>query len=180
MIRAFSKFAFPLAALGLAALGSATNVPTFSATATDGKTYTAQSFIQRPTIIVFLMDGCPSNKAGVPLVNDLAAQLKGKVDVVGIMDSDLASVRKQVAEHSIQFPVIADPQKTIIKGFGAKRSFDLTGVGSKRQAVFTKIWEGTSRQSATEILNIIRGYGHSVPSVNWSKWPQSMVRGCML
>lgn len=180
MIRAFSKFAFPLAALSLAALGSATNVPAFSATATDGKTYTAQTFTQRPTIIVFLMEGCPSNKTGAPLINDLAAQLKGKVEVVGIMNADLTKVKAEVKEHAMQFPVIADPQKTIIKGFGAKRSFDLTGVGSPRQAVFTKIWEGTSRQSATEILNIIRGYGHSVPTVNWSKWPQSMVRGCML
>lgn len=180
MIRAFTKFAFPLAALGLAALGSATNVPAFSATATDGKTYTAQTFTQRPTIIVFLMEGCPSNKTGAPLINDLAAQLKGKVEVVGIMNADLAKVKAEVKEHAMQFPVIADPQKTIIKGFGAKRSFDLTGVGSPRQAVFTKIWEGTSRRNANEILNVIRGHGHSIPTVNWSKWPQSIVRGCML
>lgn len=154
-----------LAAIAALAVSCPYFVPAFKAKGTDGVQYTELTFTKKPTFIVFLKQGCPANPKGVPIVNELAAQLKDQVNVVGVINTDLAGARKEIETAKIKFPVIPDPNKVIIGGFKAERSFDLTMVATKKEAKWAKVWSGLDDTNVQEAIEIIRKHGHEVKPV---------------
>lgn len=169
--------------LGTAALAHAckNEVPEFKSRATDGKIYSKAGLAGHPTIFVFMKLGCPSNPEAIPDFNKLATSLRGRVQVVGIINSDLDSAKKYATQLRIDFPLIPDPKKTILKGFGAKRSLEMTYSAPKSgEAKYPKIWEGYSQAMVQEILSGVQHHGVKVPKLNLGYFPKEKRAGCSL
>jgi len=166
-----------LAAAALAWAGSSL-VPKFTAVGTDGQTYTPASFTQRPTLIIFLKEGCPSVPFGVDALNNLAAQLKTSVQVIGVVDADPALLKKQAAEWKLKFPLIPDPKKVLIDSFGAKAAFDFSAIGNRRTPTWSKLWPGISPANVDEALAQLRREGHTIPKAAFKPPQGGKLHGC--
>lgn len=168
------------AALGLMALASAcpNTVPEFQLEASNGKVYNAKSFVAKPTILVFLKRGCPANPSQTPHLNKLQEQFGDSLQIVGITNGTVDQAKAESERIKAKFPIIADQEMTLIKGFGAKRSFDLTLVATKTESKWPKLWEGLSEPAMTEVVDIIVKHGHSLPKVDLASFAKEAQRGC--
>lgn len=149
------KLSLLIAVAALAALSQAKEAPVFKAAATDGKTYTQKSLGAKPTLVFFVNSKCPHSKMAVPDLNKLRKLLGAKVHLVGVTELKLDEAKKYAKEIKAEFPLVADPDKKILKGFGAKFSLDMTLVTGKAKPAFSKVWEGYSKDWVQEALNQI-------------------------
>lgn len=153
-------------------------MPAFKATGTDGKTYTAQSFLKLPTIIVFLGMNCPHNPAAIPVFNRLQKELKGKAQIVAFINS--APVRAKAYAKSLKanFPFLSDPESKTMIAFGANHSLDLAYVADSKRPTFVGVTDGYDRATLTTILRGIRSAGRTMPAVNLNFVPVENQSGC--
>ncbi len=155
-------------------------VPNYRVTSTDGKVRSRAALVGKPTIFLFMKLGCPANPEAIPRFNRLATSLKGKVDVVGIINADLATAKKFAREMKITFPLLPDAKKTLIKGFGAKRSLEMTYSAPKSGlAKYPKVWDGYSRSMLQEVLDGIGHHGFKLPKIAIPYFPIEKRGGCM-
>jgi len=163
-------------AMACSAMAGTGTVPTFKLSATDGKTYTAGSMSSKPTIVIFIKRNCPINPKVAPMFNDLAKQLGTKVNIVGIINSDMEGAKSEKAKLKISFPIISDQGKTLIDGFGAKNSFDSSSVGTGGK--FAKVWSGISSVNAKEMVSGIEKSGTKIGAVSYSAFGDRKLMGC--
>jgi len=155
-------------------------VPVFSLAGSDGETYTAKSFMARPTIIVFIHYGCPGSYDLVKSFNSLQSQLKGQANVVAFAKISPEKAVTYAKEIKATFPIIADPSGKTIAGFGAKNGGNLTFVALSEEARFPKIWDGYSKPILKEVLDSIRKHGKTLPIVSLAAVPNEKTSGCKL
>lgn len=120
------------------------DAPNFSGVASDGKTYSLASLKQtkKPTLLYFIGSTCPVNAQAVKFYNAMAESYKGKVNVVGIIDTDKAGYKTWQTRFKAPYPVVYDPDLKIIKSYGAERSPWTILVDSKGKIV--EEWHGYS------------------------------------
>ncbi|PKN55045.1 MAG: hypothetical protein CVU56_23395 [Deltaproteobacteria bacterium HGW-Deltaproteobacteria-14] len=67
--------------------------------------------LKRRTLLVFAADFCPVCRRETPAIVDLARELRGKVDVVGVvMDGERDAAKRYVTAHDVDYPTIWDPE----------------------------------------------------------------------
>lgn len=150
-------------------------IPAFTASATDGKTYTAKSLVKKDTVLLFIQSHCPHNKKAMPDWNKVATALKGNVRVLGVIGADLKAAKEFSSHNKTVFPVLADKDFKMIEGFGAKQSLDHAVVLSRTQA-WEKSWSGYSEGSLRELLKTL---GTNV-KLDLSSFPEKTQSGCSL
>lgn len=165
-------------ALGTAAVAGTKFVPHFSERASDGKTYTQAAFSARPTLLIFLKQDCPSVPFGVKVINQLAADLKGRVQVFGIIDTDNAGAVKQNREWKFTFPLLPDPKRKLIDAFGAEAAFDFSVIGNRGEPQWKELYPGMSAATVNEALGSLRQQGHSIPTVRFRPPQGERLFGC--
>ncbi len=174
---------FTLAAIVLAGTAIAEEpckckpLPSFKLAATNGKTYTQSDMTKKATVVVFLKAGCPHNPKAVSDLNRLMTDLTSKVWVVGVVDLDAKAAKKYASELKVKFPLIADANKKVVNGFGAKRSLDMAIVCSHDKKV-AQVWEGYNQASLKELVVSLPGHGGPTLKMDYSKYPKSLVSGC--
>lgn len=124
--------------------GATGPAPTFSGRASDGKTYSNATLktTQKATLIYFIGHTCPVNAQAVKYFNAVGAAYKGKVNFLGVIDTDAAGYKTWQGRFKAPYPVIYDPNLKIIEAFGAERSPWAVLVDSKGQVVDE--WHGYS------------------------------------
>jgi peroxiredoxin len=74
-----------------------------------------------PYILYFIKIGCPVNDPLVGFYNQIARSYKG-VQFLGVIDGNAKAFENWNKKHKVTFPVVLDPDKKVIKAFGAQAS----------------------------------------------------------
>lgn len=152
-------------------------MPKFSAVATDGKTYTNDTFCAKPTVVVFLRANCPANPGAMADLNRLASQLGAKVAFVGVTNMTAKDAKAYAAKLGAKFPVVADPDKKIVDGFGAKKSLDMALICPKDKKI-AQSFDGYSRATIKAIVAALPGHGGPKLALDLGKYPTAKKSGC--
>ena len=112
--------------------------PDFELSDQDGKRHTLKSLLADGPLILYFYpaDFTPGCTKEACSFRDLHQELmKAKLRVVGVSPQDVDSHRRFADKHHLNFPLLADPDKTVIKaydldgplGFGVRRGTYLIG-----------------------------------------------------
>lgn len=134
-------------------LANGRKAPDFELQDQDGKKQTLKALLKDGPLILYFYpaDFTPGCTKEACSFRDLHQELlKAKLRVVGVSPQDVASHRRFADKHDLNFPLLADPDKTVVKaydldgplGFGVRRGTYLIGK------------EGTIRDSVLADLRI--------------------------
>lgn len=160
-----------LAAVGLSTLSAqadnlkpGTKAPNFSGKASDGKTYSLASLkaTKKVTVIYFIGSTCPVNAMAVKHFNAIASAYKGKVNFIGVIDTDPAGYKVWQERFKAPFPVICDPELKIITSYKAERSPWSVAVGA--DGLVKKEWVGYSTGYLTQISSFLATGARTSPA----------------
>ena len=129
--------------------------PDFNVKANDGKTYTLASVTKKgPAVLYFIKTGCPTNDQAIKYYIRIANAYKGaKVPFIGVINANLDGFKAWNAGFKVPFPVLLDPDETIIKSWKAQRSPWVIMVGKDKKIM--KEWTGYSSPYLKELGELI-------------------------
>ena len=122
-ISKIGAWVFGVLLLGLnVAHATGESAPKFDLRALDGKRYTEQYLLGRPTLVVFWASWCPVCQVELPKLHALFEDAKDdglRVLAIGFVD-DEENIRNYVRTHtrSFDYPVLYDPGDRVAKRFG--------------------------------------------------------------
>jgi len=133
----------------------------------------------KPVVLFFIEKECPCSRDAAPYLSQLQAAYGSSCSVVGVINADSAGAKEWVAAVKPGFPVVADPDFTVIDAYGAKRSVYVTVVAPGGK--IAKAYPGYNADSLTEISTTVAKLG-GVPSVKliWKDAPGELLAGCPL
>ena len=113
-------------------LAKGAKAPEFELADQDGRKHTLKALLADGPLILYFYpaDFTPGCTKEACSFRDLHQELmKAKLRVVGVSPQDVASHRRFADEHSLNFPLLADPDKVAVKaydvdgplGFGVRR-----------------------------------------------------------
>jgi peroxiredoxin Q/BCP len=119
-------------------LAKGAQAPEFELADQDGRRHTLKALLADGPLILYFYpaDFTPGCTKEACSFRDLHQELmKAKLRVVGVSPQDVASHRRFADEHSLNFPLLADPDKVAVKaydvdgplGFGVRRGTYLIG-----------------------------------------------------
>ncbi len=119
-------------------LAKGAKAPEFELADQDGRKHTLKALLAGGPLILYFYpaDFTPGCTKEACSFRDLHQELmKAKLRVVGVSPQDVASHRRFADEHSLNFPLLADPDKVAVKaydvdgplGFGVRRGTYLIG-----------------------------------------------------
>jgi peroxiredoxin len=74
----------------------------------------------QPVVVVFIKDGCPCSAELEPFFQRVAALYRDCVRFVGVMDASLEAARQYAADQHVLYPILADPDRQIIRRLNAR------------------------------------------------------------
>lgn len=92
--------------------------PSFTLTGVDGRTYTLDSFEDKPILtVIFLSDSCPQVEAW----RDRITAIPGEYNDVAFLGINPGPAEEQTQQGAgaYPFPYVPDPDKTVSRAFGA-------------------------------------------------------------
>lgn len=120
--------------------------PNFNLPATDGQTYSLDSFKNsRALVVVFTCNHCPYAKAAWPLLIKMANEFKDKgVAFVGINPNDeiqypedsFEVMEQRVIDWDINFPYFRDESQEVTRAYGAVCTPDIYVYGQDRKLYY--------------------------------------------
>jgi peroxiredoxin len=170
----------PVTATMRTAAGAAAGrrVTSLEAFGSDGRAHApATEAIDRPLVLVFIQDGCPCSESAEPYFQGLHAAYGARASFLGVIDGDLATARDWSARQGARYPILADPEKRIIKACEAERSayVMLVAPGGAVDAM----WPGYSASTLVEIgARLARLTGLDEIPLTTEGAPTEMVSGC--
>jgi peroxiredoxin len=86
--------------------------PDFRLKDPTGKTYTLkEASAGKPTLIVFIKDGCPCSIEAEPVLQALAKHHGDKIRLVGIIDKGPKEAKEWIKNHESRYLILCDPDK---------------------------------------------------------------------
>jgi peroxiredoxin len=132
----------------------------------------------RPTVLVFIKDGCPCSEAAEPYFHRLHAAYGSRVAFLGVIDGDRSDARGWADRHRTPYPVLADPDLRIIRACGAERSAYVALVA--RGGSIERLWPGFSRGMLAELgTRLAQRSGLPEPPDEPSGAPEELASGCL-
>jgi peroxiredoxin Q/BCP len=125
-------------------LAKGTKAPEFELADQEGRKRTLKSLLAEGPLILYFYpaDFTPGCTKEACSFRDLHQELvKAKLRVVGVSPQDVDSHRRFAEQHGLNFPLLADPDKVVVKaydvdgplGFGVRRGTYLIGRDGKVQ-----------------------------------------------
>ncbi len=100
-----------------------TSAPDFQARGDDGMLYRLSEIVaDRPAVLVFIKDGCPCSRSADQYLRRIHAAGRGWVSFFGVIDGGVMVADRWVEQTQTVFPVLADPDLSIIHKYGAESS----------------------------------------------------------
>jgi peroxiredoxin len=164
----------------LAASGAwqARHVTPFTAWGHDGKQYNGQRFVGKsPTVLVFIKKDCPCSVEFEPSFHRLERCYRGQVRFLGVIDGSVADARRYAQDNRVPYPVLADPDRTIITRFKAENGGYVALL--KPGGVVDTLWPGCSAEMMKELghkLSALAGVAEQPVEV--SGMPAVLTTGC--
>ncbi|MEJ5169905.1 MAG: redoxin domain-containing protein [Fimbriimonadales bacterium] len=151
----------------------------FRLQATDGKTWTQETILSKPTLVVFLKAKCPHTPPALADFNRLAKDFGGKATVVGMIDLKIAEAKEFAKKNKVAFPLIADPGAETMVKMGAAHSLDMA-LSCPKDKRIGSTYEGYSREILGKVLKDMVQHGGPSLKVDLSKYPAKKASGCGL
>jgi peroxiredoxin Q/BCP len=128
----------------LTVLKKGSQAPEFDLEDQDGQHHTLKSLLARGPLILYFYpaDFTPGCTKEACTFRDLQTDLvRAGLRVVGVSPQDAESHKKFAAQHKLNFPLLADPDKKVVRaydvdgplGFGVRRGTYLIGADGKIQ-----------------------------------------------
>jgi peroxiredoxin len=142
MRKAFLILLFCFCTQVFAQRNTAYNILTDSLKTIEGKTYHFSSLKEnKGTIIVFLLADCPACENYALTLNRMNEKYKGSgVDVVGIFPGNYSKAEEVIHYrdvYKINFPLLHDNEKRVVKGLGARVAPGAFLIDNKGQIVYS-------------------------------------------
>ncbi len=157
---------------------SGVRLPEVWAEGSDGRT-TSPSVVaaERPTVLIFIKDGCPCSESAEPFFHRLHAAYGECAAFLGVIDGDRAAARSWADRHGSPYPVLADPDLRIIGPCGVERSAYVAVVA--RGGAIERLWPGYSEGMLAELdAMLARHTGLDGPPIDAAGAPQELASGC--
>ena len=150
----------------------------FRAEAGDGRTLDLDGLTQdRPLVMIFIKQGCPCSVAAQPYFNRLAAAFGGKANVVGVIDGDAGAAAAWGSVHKVRYPILADPDLAIVRGYGAEASVYTALVAPG--GTVEHLWPGYSAGMLAEVAARVAVHCQSeIPPIDSAGAPAELSTGC--
>ncbi|MDJ0462972.1 redoxin domain-containing protein [Streptomyces sp. H27-C3] len=137
----------PASAPASAGSGSSRAVPEalrFTGTTLDGKPFDGATLAGKPAVLWFWAPWCPKCKAQGPETAKVAAEFKGKANVIGVAGLDQPEAMKRfVSSTKIDgFPNLSDEPGTIWKKFEITEQSTYVVLDKDGETVFTGVLPG--------------------------------------
>jgi len=132
-------------------VGVGDRAPEFTLSGTGGRTYSLADFRGKPVVLVFYPgDDTPvCTKQLNTYNNELDEFTQVGAQVLAISAQDVASHEKFAGKHNFQFPLLADPDKTVAGLYGT-----LGPLGFPRRSVFVVDGGGVIRYAHRAIAGL--------------------------
>ncbi|HLM17635.1 MAG TPA: peroxiredoxin [Acidimicrobiia bacterium] len=132
-------------------IGVGDRAPEFTLSGTGGRTYSLADFRGKPVVLVFYPgDDTPvCTKQLNTYNNELDEFTQVGAQVLAISAQDVASHEKFAGKHNFQFPLLADPDKTVAGLYGT-----LGPLGFPRRSVFVVDGGGVVRYAHRAIAGL--------------------------
>ena len=128
--------------------------PEFTATGTDGKTYTLGGVEKKaPMIMAFWKNPCPHNPRASSLVNSIVDAYKDKVNFVGVVNSDGDTAKKFQEQFGKGYVFLNDPNKAIISSYKQPRSIVFVVVGKDKKVA--EVIGGYSQEAMAKLNTVM-------------------------
>jgi peroxiredoxin len=144
---------------------------------TDGKTWTQDTILAKPTLVVFLKAKCPHTPPAIADFNRLRNDFGGKAVLVGMIDLKPEEAKAFAKKHKIAFPLIADPDGETIVKMGGKHSLDLA-LSCPKDKRIGSTYEGYSREILGKVIQDMAHHGGPSLRIDLTKYPAKKASGC--
>jgi peroxiredoxin len=168
------------AMLTAAGAKSGSRVPEISLEGSDGRMSSiAEIAGYRPAVLIFIKDGCPCSELAERYFQRLHAIYGAHAAFVGVIDGDAAVARSWASRHQSPspFPVLADPDQSVIRACGAERSayVALVSLGG----AIDRLWPGYSAEMLAELgSQLAAKTGLSESPIDHKDAPKALSSGC--
>jgi len=133
----------------------------------------------RPAVVLFILPGCPCSEEYEPLTQRLATYVGPRAQVLGIVAGTAEEAAAWQRRFRTPFPVIADPDRAIARGFGAERSAYTALVLDGK--TIHRLWPGFSAEMLREIADRLIGATTTpVEGFDTAGAPERLTSGCPL
>jgi len=106
----------------------------------------------KPQFLLFIVDGCPCSVDAQPIMGKLAKHFKDQVEFLGVTNGNPAQANDWWVRYSVNFPIIPDSKKQVIKAYEAKHSVYSALL---KDGKIVKMWPGYSAQMLKEMNHLM-------------------------
>jgi len=120
------------------------SAPDFKLKNVDGKEFNlAKAMDGKPTLIVFVKDGCPCSIEAEPMLQQLAKHHGDSIRLVGIFDKGVKEAKEWIKNNTSQHLILLDESLKTMKDYDSPRSVYATLVAPDGK--IEKQWPGWSK-----------------------------------
>ncbi len=152
--------------------------PAFSTTDLNGNPLNfAALTAKKPLVLYFIERECPCARDAVPFMQQLHDVYADACEVIGVINADSTTALAWTKRSGAKFPIIADPECTIIRAYGAECATYTTVVAPG--GAILKTHPGYSADTLREISASIARTGNIADHpLALDKAPKKLVVGC--
>jgi peroxiredoxin len=131
----------------------------------------------QPVVLVFARKGCPCNAQFEPFFQRVERLYQGKVRFAAVIDADVEEARSYQAELNVPYPVLADPDRELIRRFKVENGGYVVLLAN--DATIDGAWPGCSADGLRELgRRIARLSGVDERPVDTRDMPRALITGC--
>jgi peroxiredoxin len=131
----------------------------------------------QPVVVVFIKDGCPCSAEFEPFFRRVAALYRDQVRFVGVIDASLKAARQYAAEQHVSYPILADPDRRIIRRLNARHGGYVALLTT--EGVIDGFWPGCTAATMRELgRGIARLAGVVERPLDVTGMPGPLTTGC--
>ena len=130
-----------------------------------------------PVVLVFARKGCPCNVEFEPFFQRVERLYRGKVRFAAVIDADVEEARSYQAELNVPYPVLADPDRELIRRFKVENGGYVVLLAN--DATIDGAWPGCSADGLRELgRRIARLSGVDERPFDTRDMPGALITGC--
>jgi peroxiredoxin len=130
-----------------------------------------------PVVVTFVKQGCPCSLEFEPYFHGVFEAYRDTARFIAIIDDDTSVARRYSEQNSVPYPVIADPERTLIRRFGARNGGYAALLDP--EGMIVGYWPGFSASAMSELghrLSVLANVAER--PVATAGLPKNLTRGC--
>ncbi|WP_422927999.1 peroxiredoxin family protein [Singulisphaera sp. PoT] len=144
----------------------------------DGRTYRlGESSGGRPRVLVFIKGDCPCSEAADPCFARLYSGYRDRAEILGVIDGGLEEAKGWADRHGTPYPILADPDKKLIRALGAESSVYTALIDG--QGTVEHLWPGYSSSMLQELgRRLAKLTDTAAAKLDFGDAPEELTTGC--